>query len=82
MAVEVTTGAHFQAGVPKRLFETGLVNPLVQFGVGANPELPDVPSAVERAGNAEQRQVLRLLVAGQFIGRPLFSTPEIPADRR
>jgi len=33
MAVEVTTGDGFQAAVPKLLFETGLVNQLVNFDV-------------------------------------------------
>src|SRR5262245_33409189 len=60
----------------------GRINALAQFAIEANPELPDVPSALSRAANDEQRQVLRLLVAGQFIGRPFFATPDIPADRK
>jgi len=60
----------------------GKIHPLVQFGVAANAELPDVPSALARAGNDEQRQLLRLLVAGQFVGRPFFSSPDLPADRK
>jgi tripartite-type tricarboxylate transporter receptor subunit TctC len=55
---------------------------LVQFNLQKNPDLPDVPMALERAANEEQHQVLRLLIAGQYVGRPIFSTPDVPADRK
>ena len=58
------------------------VNPLIQFALEKNADIPQVPFALERAANDEQRQVLRLLVAGQYLGRPFFSTPDVPADRR
>jgi tripartite-type tricarboxylate transporter receptor subunit TctC len=58
------------------------VSPLVQFALEKNADIPEVPFALERAANDEQRQVLRLLVAGQYLGRPFFSTPDIPADRK
>jgi tripartite-type tricarboxylate transporter receptor subunit TctC len=58
------------------------INLLAQFAVEKNADIPQVPWTIERAGNDEQRQVLRLLTAGQFLGRPFFSTPDIPADRR
>jgi len=58
------------------------INVLVQFALEKNSDLPDVPSALERAANDEQRQVLRLLIAGQFVGRPFFTSPGIPSDRR
>jgi tripartite-type tricarboxylate transporter receptor subunit TctC len=58
------------------------INLLAQFAVEKNAELPQVPWAIERAANEEQRQVLRLLTAGQFLGRPFFATPDVPADRR
>jgi tripartite-type tricarboxylate transporter receptor subunit TctC len=58
------------------------VSPLVQFALNKNPDIPQVPFAIERAANEEQRQVLRLLVAGQYLGRPFFSTPDVPADRK
>ena len=57
------------------------VSPLVQFALEKNADIPEVPFALERASNEEQRQVLRLLVAGQYLGRPFFSTPDVPADR-
>ena len=58
------------------------INVLVQFNLEKNADLPDVPVALERAANDEQRQVLRLLIAGQYVGRPFFTSPDIPADRK
>jgi tripartite-type tricarboxylate transporter receptor subunit TctC len=58
------------------------INLLVQFAVEKNNDLAQVPWSIERAKDNEQRQVLRLLTAGQFLGRPFFSTPELPADRK
>ena len=55
---------------------------LAQFGMQKHADLPDVPSALERAQNDEQRQILRLLIAGQFVGRPFFSSPDIPVERK
>ena len=58
------------------------VNLLAQFGMQKHADLPDVPSVLERAQNDEQRQILRLLIAGQFVGRPFFSSPDIPSERK
>jgi tripartite-type tricarboxylate transporter receptor subunit TctC len=58
------------------------VNLLMQFNLEKNPDLPDVPVALERAPDNEQRQVLRLLIAGQYVGRPFFTSPDIPAERK
>jgi tripartite-type tricarboxylate transporter receptor subunit TctC len=58
------------------------INLLVQFNLEKNPDLPDVPRALERAKDDEQRQVLRLLIAGQYVGRPFITTPDIPAERK
>jgi hypothetical protein len=45
-------------------------------------DLPDVPLVLDGATNDEQRQVLRLLIAGQFVGRPFFAPPGLPNDRK
>jgi tripartite-type tricarboxylate transporter receptor subunit TctC len=58
------------------------INVLVQFNLEKNPDLPDVPRAMERAKDDEQRQVLRLLIAGQYVGRPFITTPDVPAERK
>jgi tripartite-type tricarboxylate transporter receptor subunit TctC len=58
------------------------INVLVQFNLEKNADLPDVPVALERARDDAQRQVLRLLIAGQYVGRPFFTSPDIPAERK
>jgi Tol biopolymer transport system component/predicted Ser/Thr protein kinase len=46
MAVEVTTGAIFRAGVPKPLFETRITGPYVRFAVTANGQRFLLPAPV------------------------------------
>jgi tripartite-type tricarboxylate transporter receptor subunit TctC len=60
----------------------GKISLLAQFGMEKPADLPDVAMAIERATTDEQRQVLRLLIAGQFVGRPFFAPPDIPDDRK
>jgi len=58
------------------------INLLVQFNLERNPDLSNVPMALERAKDDQQRQVLRLLIAPQYVGRPFFSSPDIPPERK
>jgi len=58
------------------------INLLVQFNLERNPDLSNVPMALERAKDDQQRQVLRLLIAPQYVGRPFFSSPDIPQERK
>jgi tripartite-type tricarboxylate transporter receptor subunit TctC len=55
---------------------------LAQFGMAKHADLADVPLVLDRASDDEQRQVLRLLVAGQLLGRPFFAPPELADDRK
>ena len=57
-------------------------NILVQAGIKTQPELPDVPSASELAKQADQRQILKLMLIGQAMARPFAAPPGIPADRK
>ncbi len=57
------------------------INILVQIGLKKAPDLPDVPLLMELGTNAEDRALLRLLSASTQIGRPIFTTPEVPAER-
>ncbi len=45
------------------------------------PELPDVPLVSDFA-NARQKQIVRLVLSRQTMGRPFAAPPGIPADRR
>jgi tripartite-type tricarboxylate transporter receptor subunit TctC len=57
------------------------INVLVQIGLRKAADLPDVPLLMELGSNDEDRAILRLLSASATIGRPLFTTPDVPADR-
>jgi tripartite-type tricarboxylate transporter receptor subunit TctC len=57
------------------------INILVQIGLSKAPDLPHVPLLTDLAGNEEDRAVLRLLSASATVGRPIFTTPDVPAER-
>jgi tripartite-type tricarboxylate transporter receptor subunit TctC len=58
------------------------INLLVQFALQKVPELPDVPLIMDLATTDEQRQILRLILARQVMGRPFLAPPDIPDDRK
>jgi tripartite-type tricarboxylate transporter receptor subunit TctC len=59
----------------------GKVRILVQYALTRHPQLPDVPTIVERAKNDEQRQILRAVMNATEIGKMILSPPGQPADR-
>ena len=59
---------------------------ILQLGARKEPEISeymgyDVPLASEIAKNEEDLMVIELLTSGEVIGRPLLTTPGVPADR-
>jgi tripartite-type tricarboxylate transporter receptor subunit TctC len=58
------------------------INILVQAALKKEPELPDVPLALDLAKTEEQRQILKLLLTTQETARPFAAPPGIPADRK
>ena len=54
---------------------------LVQWGPKRDPDLPDVPLLTELARNEAERQVFALLSSTVIVGRPILTTPDVPADR-
>lgn len=58
------------------------VNLLVQAALQKNPELPDVPLALDLITDPEKKQILSLHFAPQAMGRPFAAPPGIPEDRR
>jgi tripartite-type tricarboxylate transporter receptor subunit TctC len=58
------------------------VHILVQAALKKDPELPDVPLALDLIKDPEKRQILYLDFAPQAIGRPFAAPPGIPADRK
>jgi tripartite-type tricarboxylate transporter receptor subunit TctC len=53
----------------------------LQFAAEKHPELPDVPLVMELARTDLERAALKLVVAGQAMGRPFAAPPNVPADR-
>jgi tripartite-type tricarboxylate transporter receptor subunit TctC len=58
------------------------INLIVQAGLRKEPELPDVPFALDLARTDEQRQILKLVLVSQQMARPFAAPPGLPADRR
>jgi tripartite-type tricarboxylate transporter receptor subunit TctC len=59
----------------------GKINILVQIGLTKASYLPDAPLLIDLAKNDEDRAVMKLLSASIALGRQLFTTPGVPADR-
>jgi tripartite-type tricarboxylate transporter receptor subunit TctC len=58
-----------------------MVNQLVQLAVKKNPDHPEVPLALDLAGNEADRQAIRLVVSPNLFARPFAAPPGLPADR-
>jgi tripartite-type tricarboxylate transporter receptor subunit TctC len=54
---------------------------LAQVGLQKAPDLPDVPLLMDLGKTPEDRAALKLLSAATEIGRPIYSTPDVPTDR-
>jgi tripartite-type tricarboxylate transporter receptor subunit TctC len=58
-----------------------LLNVIVQMGLQKLPDLPEVPSALDLVTDAENRQVLELILIRQEAGRPFAAPPGVPPER-
>jgi hypothetical protein len=58
-----------------------LLNVIVQMGLQKLPDLPDVPSALDLVTDAENKQVLELILIRQEAGRPFAAPPGVPPER-
>ncbi len=58
------------------------VNLLVQAALKKDPELQDVPLALDLIDDPQKKQILYITFAPQQIGRPFAAPPGIPADRK
>ena len=52
------------------------------MAVDRSPELPDVPTAYEKAADQRQRDIVKLVVSRQILARPFAAPPGIPEDRK
>jgi tripartite-type tricarboxylate transporter receptor subunit TctC len=54
----------------------------VQLGLVKNPDLPDVPLIIDFATTDKQRQILKMILSRQVMGRPFAAPPGLPEDRK
>jgi tripartite-type tricarboxylate transporter receptor subunit TctC len=54
---------------------------LAQIGLERAKDLPDVPLLTELVKGEEDQALVKLLSATTSVGRPLFSTPDVPPER-
>jgi tripartite-type tricarboxylate transporter receptor subunit TctC len=54
---------------------------LLQGALQRDPELPDLPSALDFVRNEADRKVLELFFTQKTIARPVIAPPGVPADR-
>ena len=66
----------------KQWYDEKKVNIIIQAGLKKQPELKDVPLALDLARDGEQTQILKLFMIGQEMARPFAAPPDIPADRK
>jgi tripartite-type tricarboxylate transporter receptor subunit TctC len=57
------------------------LNILVQFAARRDRLMPDIPTIMELTRDPQAIQIFRLLIATDEIGRSLFTTPRVPAER-
>jgi len=58
------------------------VNLPVQLNLTKSPDLPNVPLIGDYATSERQRQILKLVLSRQTMGRPFMAPPGIPAERQ
>jgi tripartite-type tricarboxylate transporter receptor subunit TctC len=57
------------------------ITPLLQSGLQNDPELPDVPNALEFAKTDSDRRVIELFLTQKKVARPIIAPPGVPPER-
>jgi tripartite-type tricarboxylate transporter receptor subunit TctC len=70
----------FLAATPHYVLDK-LITPIVQVGIEKEAELPDVPLLRDLARTDRDKQVLDFMSTAVAIGRPVATTPGVPAER-
>jgi tripartite-type tricarboxylate transporter receptor subunit TctC len=55
--------------------------PLIQVGIEKEPALPDVPLLLDQPVPAQDKPILEFMSKAATVGRPLATSPGVPADR-
>ena len=72
--------ASIKSITPQYMKNKQLILP-VQMGLKRAPDLPNVPLIWELGQSEAEIKVLKLMVMASRIGRPVLTTPGVPADR-
>ncbi len=59
----------------------GSITLLLQSGLKNDPELPNVPNALEFAKTESDRKVIELFLTQKTVARPVIAPPGVPAER-
>jgi tripartite-type tricarboxylate transporter receptor subunit TctC len=70
----------FLAATPHYVHDK-LIIPIVQVGLQKEPDLPQVPLLRDLAKTAQERVILDFMSTAVTIGRPVATTPGVPAER-
>jgi hypothetical protein len=70
----------YQTSKPQYL-SNKLIIPLIQVGLEREPELPDTPLLLDQPVKTEDRPLLEFMSKAITVGRPVATTPGVPADR-
>ena len=74
------TWASYKSFTPQYVSQK-LILPILQVGMEKDPELPDVPLMRDLAKNPQDQEVLDFMSKAVSVGRPVATTPNVPADR-
>jgi tripartite-type tricarboxylate transporter receptor subunit TctC len=70
----------YKATTPQLVTEKKII-PIMQVGMEKEADLPNVPLLRDLARNPEEKQILDFISRSVSIGRPIATTPGVPADR-
>jgi tripartite-type tricarboxylate transporter receptor subunit TctC len=74
------TWASYKSFTPQYVSQK-LIIPILQVGMKKDPELPDVPLMRDQAKNPQDQEILDYMSRAVSVGRPVATTPGVPADR-
>ena len=75
-----TSWAQYLIDAPHYVREKA-IRPIIQVGLRKEPDLPDVPLLIDLAQTEEEKAAYRFISNSVDFGRPITSTPDVPADR-
>lgn len=64
-----------------RLVKERLIRPIIQIGLEKEPDLPDVPLLLDQPVAPEDKPILEFMSKAVMVGRPIGTTPGVPAAR-